>query len=588
MTFQERVRELANQGAIPEFPIDTPAFGTERSAQEKRSWAQELLARKMEALALYRPSPFQEALHACKAKQCILRKGQQTGGSIALFSELSRAVTGQDPHDKYPKKNGVAVVLGMSMDHIGINIYPYLFQSARFKIIKDEVSNEWRVWRPWEESDLKRAKQALDAPPLIPERFVKGGYDGGIHYENRGQNIFSRVEFTNGWVLLAMGSQGVPKAGFQADLVCIDEDLEKPNWYQEMIARLLMRDGKLRWAALPYGHNDAIMNMIQLAESEENSPDPEVVCISATIYDNPYMPAKSRDATIKAWRQEGEDVYMMRAFGELTLSTLMYPSFNKTTHCIPRPEGTGTIYDLMMKLNGEPPPDWCRYMVVDPGHTVCAVLFIAVPPPHLGNHAVVYDELYIQECDAVKFGRLVAAKARDQQFEAFIIDMHGGRLRDIGGGEQPCVQYQRQLERHGVFSNRTGSGFLPGSPEVDSRQTKLREWLSVRDDNSAKLQILTGYCPNLIMNFAKYKRAKDKTTGVITDKPNTRTPNHAINCLEYAAANGLPYIAPRTNRQTATVYDEIMRTRSDMRKLSAAHGTHADKNFINLGPQGVS
>lgn len=566
--------ELAQQPPQPS-PFESMS---DYEAGYTRAIAEEVLARRSEALALYRPSPFQERFHACQAKQCLLQKGQQTGGSIALFAELARAVTGQDPHGKYPQKDGIAVVLGMSIDHIGINIHPYLFQSARFKIIRDEVTDEWRTFRPWEEADAARKLEAVDAPPLIPERFIKH-----IAWISRGENQFSYVEFTTGWKLHAMGSQGVPKAGFQADLVCIDEDLEKPNWYQEMMARLLMRSGKLRWAALPYGHNDAILNLIEMAEDQEGDPEPDVVAVRATIWDNPYMPKKDRDDTIKAWKKESEEVYQMRAFGKVTLGHLMYPTFHKDVHGIPRREGLGPIHDVLIAQNGQPPLDWCRYMIVDPGHTICAVVFFAVPPPDLGDYVVAYKELYIPDCDAVKFGRRVSAVASNEQFEAFLIDMHGARLRDIGGGEQPIVQYSRHLELHGIKSNATGHNFWPGVDKEASRSAALREWLTIREDGTVKFQVLHALCPNLVMNFQRYKRKV--IDGVVRDEPNTRTPNHATACAEYAAGHGLKYVRPRALVVKPTnAAEQIKALRAQMDKLLGQSGQK--RNFVNLGPTG--
>lgn len=582
MDFQSHLQTLLSAS---ESQADTlPSRAYERAEAEKRAMEAELLERYGESLAIYQPTPFQEQFHACTAKQCLLKKGQQTGGSIALLVELARAVTGQDPYGKYPKENGVAVILGMSLDHLGINIHPYLFEGAKFKIIRDRETHEWRPFRPWEPDDVARKKEAVDAPPLIPERYVKGGY-AGIKYEDRGKNIFTRVEFVNGWVLHGMGSQGVPKAGFQADLVCIDEDLERSSWYQEMIARLLIRDGLLRWAALPYGHNDAIQNMIELAEDEAKEPEPQVVCIEATIYDNPYMPEKSRDATMKAWRQESEEVYQMRAFGTMRLGCLMYPTFYKHVHCIPRPEGLGKLYELLMKRNGNPPEDWCRYKLTDPGHTTCGVLFVAVPPPEeFGDYAVCYDECYIHECDAPKYGLAVSRKARDQQFEMFICDMHGGKLRDIGSGQLPHVQYSRELAKHGIFSNRTGSGFWPGVPDEASRQTSLRRWLSIRDDGTTKFQVLSAFCPNLVNEITRLKRRIDAKTGVVLDEKRLHSKDHLTDLAEYAAANGLPYVRPRGTRRVE--FNSIQAMRSRLDALVSAQ-TPQD-NFINLGPQGVS
>src|SRR3990167_9675551 len=79
---------------------------------ELRELAAIKAARIKEALRLYEPQPYQDELHSSRIRTVLMRKGNQVGGTLALAVEIARAVTGQDPYNKYPKRDGVAAVLG--------------------------------------------------------------------------------------------------------------------------------------------------------------------------------------------------------------------------------------------------------------------------------------------------------------------------------------------------------------------------------------------------------------------------------------------------------------------------------------------
>lgn len=513
-------------------PVDSSIFppdirlgetATKHQLQEYRATLAELAKRRIEALRLYEPSPFQERFHSCDAKEALIQAGNQVGKSMAAFAEDARAATGQDPYGKYPKENGVMVCLGMDEAHIGRVIHKYLFRAGAFRIIRDEKTHEWRSWKPWLPEDMARKDQTKPAPPLIPRRYIKR-----IAWRKRAQHVFDQVELHNGWVIYAMSSKGEPGQGFQADLVHIDEDLERPEWYDEMIARLTMRDGKLRWSALPHAKNDAMVNLVTRAEDEAHDERPSTVVIRATVFDNPYMPATAREENIKRWKAKGDDEYRKRALGEMVIdSVLMYPTFNRDLHSVFRPSDPNwTVGKLLSATGGDPPDDWCRYMVVDPGYTVCAVTFWAVPPPEVGDHAVCYDELYMQHCTAAMFGTEVEKRAKNRRFEDFIIDAHGGRLRSIESGITPREQYSKELERRGVVCERSGSGFRDGCDNIESREEALRLCLSVRPEGTPKFLINPERCPNTVREFQRFKRKV--VGGVVQDEGNRRMPCHAV------------------------------------------------------------
>ena len=558
---------------------------TEQQKKEMRRLYAERSRRRLESLRLYEPLPFQERFHSSKAKEVLLQAGNQVGKSLAAFVEDARAATGQDPHGKYPKENGVMVCLGMDEGHIGRVIHKYLFRAGSFKIIKDLVTHEWRSWHPWDEDDWARREESKPAPPLIPPRYIKN-----FAWKKRAQHVFEICELHNGWTIYAMGSKGEPTQGFQADLVHIDEDLERPEWYDEMIARLSMRDGKIRWSALPHSKNDALINLSERAEDESKDKDPSTIVIRATIFDNPFMPEQVKQENIKRWRKRGEDEYRKRALGEMvTDSILMYPAFSKDLHgAIRHSQPRTQVQKIITDNKGVPPHDWCRYMVVDPGHAVCAVTFHAVPPPQIGSQTVVYDELYIQQCTATKFGEYVGMKAKGQSFQSFIIDAHGGRLRDIGSGLLPRRQYSSELEKRRVYSVETGFNFIPGSDDVSGREIKMREWLSIKSDGSPKMLILTEKCPNLCREFSRFK--KKIVNGYVQDEGNRRANCHAIETLEYAVAHGLKYVKPKSNIVNPSRVARIIgqrKMRSSQRRMNEMmRGGGSTSTYINLGPTG--
>jgi hypothetical protein len=515
----------------------------------------EITKRSIEALNLYEPLPYQAAYHRCNAKEVIIQKGNQTGGSLAGFVEVARAVTGQDPHNKYPKENGIAVCLGYGEPHLGRVIYRYLFQVGAFEIIRDKATGEWRTYRPWPPDvqwdgkfgDADRDSEKHPAPPLIPQRFVKD-----IAFHKVRQKIFDQAEFNNGWMLYGLNSAGDPgqAQGFQANLFHIDEDVATSGWHEEAMGRTMKREGFIRWTALPHQKTNEILEMIQRAEEQEKEPNPRTVCLRATMYDNPYIPRKTLEENERIWKSAGDDIYRKRALGELTLDSVnVYPGFNKWTHNVIRrvsdseraEEAQGvTVRNICQKLFtenlGVPPEGWARYMVVDPGHTVCAVGYFCVPPPEVGDFKILYDEDYITGATASMFGAAVERKASNTHFEDFIIDAHGARLRDLSSGILPRWKYEEQLENRGIRCERRGSRFMDGSDDIPGRENAVREWLSIRKDGTTKFLVNIEKCPNFVREIQNFRKKQIKMAGreYSSDDANRRGPVHMCEVLEYA------------------------------------------------------
>ena len=513
---------------IPPPPEPEPADNgvTQHAMSQLRDLQAEIANRQIEALRMYEPMAKQEEFHKCMASERIVIGGNRSGKSLSTFVEDARAVTGQDPYNKYPKENGNLAIIGKNWAHIGLVVYPMLFRAGAFRMIRDEATRVWRAYRP--ATDSHRLLQTKPAPPLIPPRLIKD-----IAWVQKNAGYINTVELTNGWRIFVFSSEGEPPQGFQADLVHIDEDINNERFVGEMQARLSDRKGRFVWSAMPHSKNDALLGLCERAERGANDPDCIIKRFTLRFLDNDHIDNDEKRKNVERWSDHGAEELRMRAEGEFTHeSNMMYPTFNTSVHVVTR-EDLPAI-----------PDNWTRYVAIDPGHTVMAALFAAVPPDE--KYILIYDELYIRDCNALIFGEHFSKKAEAQSFWSFIIDMHGGRLRDIGSGRLPHELYSEELAKRGIRSRVTGHTFIPGSDDIQARTAMVRQMLHIRGDGNTKLKFWEGACPNLFKELKRYRKKTTIINGVpyATDEPQTRGEVHACQVLEYMCAYEPKYHAP--------------------------------------------
>lgn len=565
---------------MTQLPAITADALTEFEAARLRALLAENAQREKEPLNLYEALPIVEMFHRSLASERILRAGNRAGKTLAAFIELARAVLGKDPYGKFATDRPLTCwIICYKESQIGRTAYRLLFKPGAFDIIKDAVTRVWRTYRPWDPADVARKKEKRMAPPLIPRRYADPDRD--ISWKKRKEEIWSSVKLhmpgspMNGTMIYAFPAGNiVPPSGDPVDIVVIDEDLVYGKWVAELESRLSDRKGRLWWSARPHGLNNALKDLSDRAEEEAGLEHPDVEEFRFTFSGNPYM---DRDEVRKRLRGWTDEERRARDLGDFVYGdNVMYPTFHIDIHGVPKTnvDGPERALDKVL-LKKQVPPDWTRYMYVDPGSQICAVLFVAVPPPRkYGDHIVFYDELYIKRCEAIKFGRLVEKKVLGQHFRSFIIDEHGGRLRDIGSGRTAKQQYSEQLKLRHIRSETTGSGFLAGSDDTEGRQEAVRVGLVIREDGTSKFRFLKGCCPWVEWEFVRYK--KRILGDEVQDKAITKH-NHLMNCMEYCAAHRPRYVPPRGPEKEEDPV--ILEFNEWMEKMHPGRG-----KFVNFGP----
>jgi hypothetical protein len=549
--------------------------------------ANEIARRRISALNLYVPQPTQDEFHRCNAPEAMLMGGNRGGKSLAAFVEIARAVQGKDPHGKYPLKDGICAIVGFKAWHIGNVIHNYLFKAGAFKIIRDQETEQWRVYRPWVPQDLKRKSEAKPAPPLIPPRMIEK-----FVWQDRAKNIFSNVHLKNGWEIKAFSSRAKPEQGFQANLLAIDEDILDPSWYEEAAGRLIDRSGRLIWSALPHMENDAMQRFVERGEAQQDEherggPEPTTKVFRITMESNPYLPEAAKKAAIAGWKSMGDDVYRKRALGEMMTDTvLMYPNWNRGVHEVHKYTEQLTEVAEFVKA-GKVPIHWCRRLAVDPGHDTGAAVLIATPPSE--KFHLVYGEVYIRQCTSRLIAQALDKVSTSVWFQTFIIDAHGGNLTSIDTGIAPREAYEREMKSLNVECVETKHRFIPGCSVIAYREEILRSMLSIDGTGAPRILVDFDACPNLDREMKRFR--KKRANGVVTDTGNRRANTHAIECLEYLAAylqdTHKQYIKPKGVRRKLTDGQRRVRAFHERkRQRREAMNPFGITQTIILGPTG--
>ena len=499
--------------------------------------AKELQDRKTDALRMFRPMEQQVPFFISCAQERVLRGGNRSGKTMCAAIEFASAVTGIPVCDvfgnvmpfKWPRNKPLNTwVIGYDQNHIGKTMYRYLFMPGAFSIIRDEASGEWRAFNPI--TDEHRRSECRQAPPLIPSRLID---PKGWAWEDKANRVFSVCRLKNGTEIRAFSSKGHAAMGDSVDLIWIDEDIEHPEHVREWEMRLPSVNGRLIWSAFPLSKNDALRDLHERAEREKHMDNPVVSETVIKFQDNAYISEQQVQA-----RKDGmsEEEWKARNDGEFSSeSILMFPSFHIDTHGVPqRDERFDDEVDrLLRQTNGVPPADWTRYLIVDPGHTLAAVMFAAVAPPDkFGELYYVYDELYLRLKSAEDMAKAVRLKTTDVGYEAFIMDYRAGRQTPMGYSSTIMENYSKAFAAEGLKSRLTNSSFIWGSDDIENGNDCVRSWLRIQANGKPRLRIAR-HLEAMKFEFARYRK---QVVGNLVKEKQVDRDNHLMSCLRYFSA----------------------------------------------------
>jgi hypothetical protein len=505
--------------------------------------------------------------------------GKSVVGAIRFAAiATDRSVFGPDGQQvdvRLPWQKGRPLIMwciGLGQGHIGQTLHRLLFRPGAFKIIRDQKTGAWRAYRPWDAGDAAREKEAKPSPPLIPQRFIN---PNGWGWENKAERVFTQCEIWHPETheplayIYAFTSSGDVKAGDPIDEIWVDERIKFPQYYAEWQARLIDNKGRLTWTSWPDITNYALMDVSRRAKDAEQDESPQVVEVVFKSTQNPHLDADSIRIASDGWSDEERRA---RIEGEFVTDTLrMYSNFDPTIHraIAISSDGDDDLSRILRSRNGEPPEDWTRELVLDPGTSFPAVLLCAIPPEELGDYFVPYREIYIPRLTADMLATRVLAHTQGYFFERFIIDPNAGRQTPMGFNVTVAKNYTRAFEELGLRCRQSGAQFTPGSNDVAGRILQLQSWMTIGPRGFPRLRIVVDNCPSLCMQLERY--VKDAMSNVPNEfKPAKGQKLDLAVCLEYWASRNPEWIPPRIGKRRSSemqsLYERLRKTYDKKKK----------------------
>jgi hypothetical protein len=356
------------------------------------------------------------------------------------------------------------------------------------------------------------------------------------------------------------------------DICFFDEEIVNEAWYPEMSARLVDRSGKFRWMATPQAGTEQLYDLYLRAEEQaegEYEGPARIEAFHLHIKDNPYLAEADKQTLVDKYTP-GSAEYEVRIEGKFALLThLVYPA-----------------WDLQGVHGVDPfpvPDDWTRYVVVDPGAQVCAVLFAAFPPPgSMPFELVLYDELYLRGCDARKFAQALADRCRGQEIEAFLIDHRAGRNSQIASGKTVEAEYSRALKDFRVTSVRTGHGFLWAADDVQAGIERVKSKLYISPVTHSPGMVAFRSLEWLDWEMKKYRHRRD-ANGLVSDQV-VKKDDHLCDCVRMLCLTGGVRYNARAPRPTGETGAMRALAYKRARQKAFARQTNQGGSYIKFGP----
>lgn len=524
--------------------------------------AAKLAKAKVDALEIFRPTEYQEAVVTCDTSETLVQGGTRSGKSTIVAAMIAsylrnKPITFADGSKHECREPGwrdrpVNVwLVGLQLNHIGQTIYRLLCKPGAFDMVRDAKTGLWRAWQPGRipGDDQIPVQDRKPAPPLIPPSEIEKE-----SWSNKAAFQFDSLIMKDGSTVYAFASSGAVKRGDPVNIIWIDEEIENSEHYPEWQSRLSDRKGRIFWTSWPNASTPALLNLYRRCEAQR-----EEVQLGtrkkADVTNFIFMGSKSPfvDDDEKRKRAEGwtEEQLRARDYGQFVVDNILaYPEFDRRIHCVDYGDGSplnDKVTDAMRRLNWNVPPDWCVDLILDPGTARPALLWVAIPPEAFWDggepYHVVFREMAVPRIHAGEMARRAKAVDPFRYYARFIGDAKAGDQTPMGHAHTVFQNYEMEFKKAGLQCQLTGGMFLRGETVWINRSLKLRTLMQVRHGcGKPRLRIVAHACPTLIRQLETLVKAVTKED--VQDKLASGQTHDQVDTLEYYAGFDPKFLGP--------------------------------------------
>jgi len=456
-------------------------------------YCQEYLSRQNHPSKQYTPDPNpdrnQLGFHQSQAAIRLAEGGNQSGKSRASAQEIFWVMDGSHPYMDTPPEPRLYLV-SAEYRTIQVGIYRHLVK----------ILPRWKIRR-------------------IGSRIPNFDIPGFIEYE--GSKGLARIDFISG-----EGTESARRKvqAAELDFVAIDEEIDSAMW-EEILARLLTRGGKVIITATPYRSDPWILDLEDRAKSGAKD-------VAFFQFDT--------QAALRAGHIDKGALERMEAILTPEEKEIRIKGQSRRSYGLVYPEfGDEHAVDPF-----EIPSDWNRYCAIDPGARTAAVLWIAVAP---NQKAYIYRELYVHRTHIYQIADMIFAlegwkQSADGQWH-LTDKAEKIKIRWIDPSE--FGQNTTGEPKSGNLLSGYGMPCIPARNNVEYGIAQVKRALLPGLDGVPTLRAFNTL-EHYFYELRRYKRGRDTRDPQKkerSDRPIKRD-DHLMDCKRYIMAGGVEYTAP--------------------------------------------
>lgn len=344
--------------------------------------------------------------------------------------------------------------------------------------------------------------------------FLPSGSERGSTIKKVSESDF-QVYFKNGSVITCKSADSGREKfqGASVDLVWIDEE-PNADIYEECWQRTVDCAGKILVTVTPLIDISSGVREPWVFDLYEQSAkgSKEVISISLSVLDNPYVPETEKAKLLEMWRGKPDE--RARLYGEFVRrSGLVYDQWNADKHLIAR-----------IPL----PPAWKRVCCIDPAPTgTTACLWAAIAP---SGDMYLYREYYEKDLVVSDHAKNILVQNGSDKVDLWLIDPKGGSQRNAETHKTIAqlykdagipVRYADLPEDFGVLASKE---YVKATIEPTARHPKV---FAFRDLDKFRWEV-----EHYVWDFY----ANGPLKGLSKDKPRKRH-DHLCNAFQYIAGS---------------------------------------------------
>lgn len=500
-----------------------------REVQQGLAAAAKVAKQKLDALEIFRPTDYQEAVVTSTASEILVRGGTRSGKSVIVAAIVASYLRNKpiifadgSKHDMrepaWRDRPTTTWLIGLQLNHVGQTLYRLLCRPGAFDMVRDKTTGLWRAWQPGrfpEDFDIP-ADQRKPAPAFIPSsEIIKESWS------NKAAHEFSSLQMRDGSMVYAFASSGEVKKGDPCSLIWIDETIQFSDHFAEFQSRLSDRKGRIFWSSYPYMKTPALLALYRRAVQQKEEFDRgertklDVQEFGFIGSKSPFVDAEEKRKRVEGW---SEAEYRARDLGEFSQDDVAaYPEFDRRYHCVDYGEGhplNDKVTEAMRKLNWNVPADWCVDLILDPGTARPALLWCAIPPKEFWDEGepyfIVFREMAIPRIAAGEMARRAKMADPGRRYMRFIGDSKAGLQVSMGQVWSVFSTYSVEFVKHGLFCQVSKDMFLRGETNWVTRSLKLRKWMVGRSCGRPQLRVVPHMCPALVKQLEEVVKKVSK------------------------------------------------------------------------------